>query len=134
MIVLKNRSDFLAIANGMRANCKAFILQALKFDTDTSSISTEPRDMQIRVGFTVTKKVGNAPTRNRIKRRLKAAWQMAYPRAAKPGYDYVLFGKQNAVMMPFDSLVQDLTGALHRIVKSGRGNNSVSNNHNNRDG
>jgi ribonuclease P protein component len=69
----------------------------------------------IRLGFTASKKVGNAVKRNRARRRLKEIARLHMPRLAKPGYDYVLIARPVAVGCPYDHLVQDLDYALMRL-------------------
>ncbi len=68
-----------------------------------------------RIGFTVTKKLGNAVTRNRIKRRLRAAASQALPNLVHDGHDYVLIGRQGTIARDFGALKGDLTSALQRF-------------------
>lgn len=69
----------------------------------------------MRVGFTVSRKVGNAVARNRARRRLRAAVDRVMPTRARPGHDFVVIGRAGTLTRPFDSLVGDLTTALHRL-------------------
>lgn len=69
----------------------------------------------MRVGFTVTKKVGNAVVRNRVKRRLRAAAEEVFPRLGRAGTDYVVIGRLGALTRPFAALLQDLEQAVERI-------------------
>lgn len=64
------------------------------------------------MGFTVTKKLGNAVTRNRIKRRLRAAADQVFPDLAAPGHDYNLLARPAAATLPFPALLDDLRSAL----------------------
>ena len=99
---LKKRRDFLrASARGKRAARPGLVLQA---------VAGQPG--QLRVGFTVTKKVGNAVVRNRTRRRLKEAVRLTLPALAAPGWDVVLIGRDGTRARPFASLVEDLRGAL----------------------
>ncbi len=66
----------------------------------------------MRVGFTVTKKIGNAVCRNRIKRRFREAARQVLPELGRPGTDYVLIARPGAADRPFDALLDDLRGAL----------------------
>lgn len=100
---LKRRSEFLRAARGKRAGRSSFALQAVPNRAD-----------DIGVGFTVTKKTGNAPERNRIRRRLRAA-VAARARDFAPGNDYVLVGRRAALGQRFDALVGDLGRALARL-------------------
>lgn len=70
---------------------------------------------EARIGFTVSKKVGNAVARNRAKRRLRAAAAAVLPVRAAPGMDYVLIGRQATLARPFDELKADLATALTRL-------------------
>lgn len=66
----------------------------------------------MRVGYTVTKKLGGAVTRNRIKRRLRAAAREVVPGHAAPGHDYVLIARPSAADRPWEALLDDLRAAL----------------------
>lgn len=68
-----------------------------------------------RVGFTVTKKIGGAVVRNRIRRRLKAASREIFPRYAQPGFDYVLIARAAAAERRYDLLLDDMKRALLRL-------------------
>lgn len=100
---LKKRTEFLRAAKGKRAGRAGFALQAVGVD-----------EAEAGVGFTVTKKTGNAPERNRIKRRLRAA-VMACADSFAPRHDYVLVGRREALALPFAALVTDLSLLLNRI-------------------
>lgn len=100
---LKRRSQFLRAARGNRAGRSAFGLQTIAVP------ETEPG-----VGFTVTKKVGNSPERNRMKRRLRAA-AAACARDFRPGHDYVLLARREALSLPFARMVADLSGLIVRV-------------------
>lgn len=70
---------------------------------------------QHRVGFTVTKKVGNAVVRNRVKRRLREAARMELAHSAKPGFDYVVIGRKATIERDFDRLREDLAKAMRKV-------------------
>ncbi len=102
---LKRRADFLRIAaSGLRRVTPGFILQA----------ATAPETVQ-RLGFTVTKKVGNAVVRNRAKRRLRAVADAVFKSAAPRGLDYVLIGRSETLTRDFTTMVDDLRQALDRL-------------------
>ncbi len=71
---------------------------------------------EARVGFTVSKKVGNAVARNRARRRLRAAAEEVLPQLADRGTDYVLIGRKTTLTRPFAALRQDLEAALRRLA------------------
>lgn len=75
----------------------------------------------MRVGFTCSKKIGNAVTRNRAKRRLRAVARGVLPQHGQPGWDYVLVGRPGAtVTRDFDALTADLRRALDSVHKPAR--------------
>src|SRR5215468_7621587 len=102
---LRQRADFLAVANGARANSAAFVVQ-----------SRQRRDFgPIRVGFTVTKKNGTATERNRIRRRLRELVKRLDVIAMRPHSDYVLVGRRAALSRDFAAMLDDLRTALSRL-------------------
>ena len=109
---LKRRSDFRAVADGMRMSGRAFVLQVRRRDDGTA----------VRVGFTVSRQVGNSVERNRVRRRLREMVRMSAAAGSKglcPGHDYVLIGRRAALAVPFGEMMQDLTAALSRIHQQG---------------
>ena len=105
---LKRRADFLRIAaSGLRRVTPGFILQA----------AATPEGAQ-RIGFTVTRKVGNAVVRNRAKRRLRAVADTVFKAAAPRGLDYVMIGRSETLTRDFAQMVEDLRQALDRLKLS----------------
>jgi len=102
---LRQRADFLAAASGGRAPVSGFVLQALD----------RREDGPVRVGFTVSKKVGNSPERNRVRRRLREMVRLSQSAGMRQGYDYVLIGRRAALDLPFERLIEDFTRALSRV-------------------
>ena len=88
---LRQRADFLAVANGARVNSAAFVVQSRRRDDDGP----------IRVGFTVTKKNGTATERNRIRRRLRELVKRLDVISMRPHSDYVLVGRRAALTRDF---------------------------------
>ena len=102
---LRQRADFLAVANGARANSGAFTLQSRRRDDQGPA----------RVGFTVTKKNGTATERNRIRRRLRELVKRADVISMRPHHDYVLVGRREALTRDFAVMLDDLRSALLRL-------------------
>jgi ribonuclease P protein component len=101
---LKKRREFLrAAAKGKRAAKPGLVLQALALPGP-----------EVRLGFTVTKKVGNAVIRNRARRRLKEAARLTLPGMALTGWDLVLIGRDATAERPFTLLIDDLRGCLRQ--------------------
>jgi ribonuclease P protein component len=102
---LRQRADFLAVANGARAGSAAFVVQSRRRDDDGP----------VRVGFTVTKKQGSAPERNRIRRRLRELVKRLDVISMRPHSDYVLVGRRAALSCDFAAMLDDLRSALARL-------------------
>ncbi len=104
---LRNRPDFLKAASARRQGTPSFMLQARNRADDSPTT---------RVGFTASKKIGNAVLRNRAKRRLRALVRDLMPTLANPGWDYVLVARPQAtVSRPFTDMLSDLTSALTSV-------------------
>lgn len=109
---LKRRADFLrAAAKGTKAAMPGVVLQALKHQ-DVSGPA--------RLGFTVTKRVGNAVVRNRVRRRLREAVRIVLRTQPVAGIDLVLIGREGTIARPFPDLVTDVERALARATGSRR--------------
>jgi ribonuclease P protein component len=109
---LKRRTDFRAAALGARAPTKAFVLQARKRGGADEG-QTPP--LAPRLGFTVSRQVGNAVERNRVKRRLREAVRLSAGDKFCAGHDYVLIGRRTALALPFGDMLHDLDAALRRV-------------------
>lgn len=104
--ILRKRADFLRAASARRQGAQGFLLQARQRDDATG----------VRIGFTCSKKIGNAVARNRAKRRLRALAREVMPLLARPGWDYVLVGRPGATIeRDFADLRRDLEQAMSRI-------------------
>ena len=108
--VLNKRADFIRASSAKRQGTKAVHLQARKRG------EAEPSATPIRVGYTCSKKVGNAVARNRAKRRLRAAAAEVLPTLGLPGWDYVLVGRFEATAArAWPDLLSDLRYALRKV-------------------
>jgi ribonuclease P protein component len=132
---LTRRKQFLNAAKGKRCSSAAFSLQsALSYSTvpagdsrpTTPEVNNCPSGLPFapprpqrstlpRFGITVTKKIGCAVVRNRIRRRLKEALRELAPLPARHGHDYVIVARREALRMPFALLKESLATALVRI-------------------
>ena len=104
---LKQRADFIAAASGPRAASPAFVVQARSRDDSGP----------VRVGFTVTKKVGTATERNRVRRRLRELVKRLDVISMRPHHDYVLVGRRAALDRGFETMFNDLRSALSRLER-----------------
>ena len=102
---LRQRADFLAAASGRKIATAAFVLQGRSRKGAGAA----------RVGFTVSKKVGTAVERNRVRRRLKEVVARAADGRLLAGHDYVLIGRRAALQRPFERMVEELQAALRRL-------------------
>ncbi len=103
---LKRRAEFLRVAGrGRKAAAYGVVLQALRRSDDGP----------MRLGFTVTKKVGNAVVRNRTRRRLREAARLLFAETQVQGYDLVLIGRDTTRTRRFTALIDDLRHALSRV-------------------
>jgi ribonuclease P protein component len=108
LIRLKRRSDFLRTAAARhKAALPGLVLQVAP--------QPEAAEAPPRIGFTATRKVGNAVVRNRARRRLRAAAASLLPSHAKPGRDYVLIARGDTATRPWAQLLGDLEAALKRV-------------------
>lgn len=105
-VVLRQRSDFLAANGGLRVGTPAFVLLVKPRGDDSG---------QIRIGYTVTKKIGNAVTRNRIKRRFRALVHHVLADHGLAGADHVLIGRGEAMTRDFAQMQADMVRALERV-------------------
>lgn len=109
---LKKRADFQFASRGHRIGVLPFTLLAKRRAAESGAQTP-------RVGFTVTKKIGNSPVRNRIRRRLREAVRLAQGLAAAPGHDYVLMAKRESLGRDFAALVDDVGRAFAKARPSG---------------
>jgi ribonuclease P protein component len=103
---LSKRRDFLAANRGKRAAMPGFVLLQRDRKDDDSSV---------RLGITVTKKIGNAVVRNRMKRRFRALGREILPASGKAGMDLVLIGRKGGVERDYDALRREFSKALDKL-------------------
>ncbi len=105
---LKKRPEFLFVRDGEFAARKTVAIQMRP---------AKDRESGIKVGFTATKKIGNAVTRNRAKRRLREAAADLLPLYGKDGMDYVFIARFSTPSAPYDRLLQDIEKALAKLAQ-----------------
>jgi len=115
LVTLRNRAEFLAIRGGGRWSGPAFVLEG-KPRPGVPATTDSPR-----FGFTVTKKLGNAVVRNRMRRRLRELVRLTLQRHARPEFDYVLVARPAALARDFADLEKDLEQAFRRVHAGPRG-------------
>jgi ribonuclease P protein component len=104
---LKRRRDFLAAANGASVSTPGFVVQERRRGDAGPA----------RVGFTVSRKVGGAVERNRLRRQLREIVRLSATTGLNAGSDYVLIGRRAGLEIPFVKLTVDFAGALKRLGK-----------------
>ncbi len=105
---LRKRADFVAAAGGIKIPVASFVLQA-RDRNDTGPV---------RVGFTVSRKVGNAVQRNRVRRRLREFVRLRSGDSLRAGHDYVLIGRRAALSAQFAELTADYERAIARLLNA----------------
>ena len=104
---LRQRKDFLAAAAGVSAPTSGFVVQERERGDGGPA----------RVGFTVSRKVGGAVERNRVRRQLREIVRLSAATSLHAGSDYVVVGRRAALGIPFARLAEDFIGALKRLEK-----------------
>jgi ribonuclease P protein component len=127
---LKTRPQFLKVAAARRKwVTPGLVLQAARRQSGDDRAAPEAcpvetggehEEPEVRVGFTVTRKVGNAVARNRVKRRLRAAAAEVFAEHGRPGTDYVVIGRAGTLTRPYDALRRDLEQAILKVERPAR--------------
>jgi ribonuclease P protein component len=109
---LKKSAEFKRVRGGQRAATGAFVIEGKFRPRDPHTPPTPAR-----FGFVVTKKLGNAVVRNKIRRRLKSVVRSLDADALVRGYDYVVIARSEAVSVPFATLAANFARALEKIQR-----------------
>ena len=113
---LRQRREFVNVAKkGRKYAAPGLVLQALNRLNDQRRNDGIATGSGVRIGFTVTRKVGNAVVRNRVRRRLRAAASQIAPKYVKGNFDLVLIGRAGTKKRNFEELKQDLLKALNHV-------------------
>jgi ribonuclease P protein component len=116
LVTLRKRAEFLAIRGGAKWATPGFVLEA------KARARSDCADPTPRFGFTVTKRLGTAVVRNRIRRRLREALRTGPITAARLGFDYAVIARQAALTRAFADLAADFRLALAKVHgKGGKG-------------
>ena len=107
---LKRRPEFLRVA----ATRQKWVAPGLILQVRKRSIK-EANTNDARIGFTVSRKVGNSVKRNRVRRKLKAVAAIIMSKHAQGGTDFVVIGRKNTLKRPFAALIADMTMALKKL-------------------
>lgn len=110
---VRKRADFVAASRGRRFHAPTLTVQGLRREGSGSGL---------RLGFTLTRKVGQATERNRIRRRLRAAAAEVAPRFLPAEADLVVIGRREALGAPYTALVDDLARAFGAVLRPGGAN------------
>ena len=108
---IRKRADFLAANRGRRVATPGFVLLARP-----RAAAKEEGDDAVRIGVTVTRKIGNAVVRNRMKRRFRELLWSALPESGLPDHDHILIGREGGVERDFAQLREELGAALTRAA------------------
>jgi ribonuclease P protein component len=108
-ITLRKRADFLAVRGGTKWSSPSFLLEGKARASGLEAVAAP------RFGFTVTKELGPAVARNRIRRRLKEALLTGAISDARAGFDYVVVARKAALTRPFTDLVDDFRQAFSKV-------------------
>ena len=106
LTIIRKRADFLAANRGLRNARVGFVL-----------LTRANEGQGKRFGVTVTKKIGNAVVRNRMKRRFRELLRAALPEEGLPGHDHVLIGREGGVERDFAGMREELAAALARAAQ-----------------
>jgi ribonuclease P protein component len=109
LVTLRRRAEFLRVRGGGRSATPRFVLEGKQRSADAPELGAP------RFGFTVTKQMGNAVVRNRIKRRLRAALAAIATAHADAGFDYVVIARAEAQTCDYKLLIADFVAGFSRV-------------------
>ena len=110
---LTQRADFVQLARAAYQARPGVVVQARQREDEIDGITPD----DIRLGFTATKKIGNAVVRNRAKRRLREAARLTVPEHGAAGFDYVFIARAASLTRPWQGLLDDVKSALIRLSR-----------------
>lgn len=125
-MMLRRRADFLAVRGGTKWGAPSFLIECRPRPVDATGEKAKVPVAAPRFGITVSKKVGNAVQRNRIRRRIREVLRRHGILRALPGLDYVIVARTAAMTCAFDDLERDFCTALERLHRSASATRAVS--------
>ncbi len=122
LVTLRKRREFLRVRGGRRWSGPAFVLEAKPRVSGSAQTGTAAADVFTgpRFGFTVTKRIGNAVTRNRVRRRLREALCQVANRCSRDHLDYVVVARDQAKTREFKAIITDFERAFDHVHKPGK--------------
>ena len=118
---LRRRADFLRVAASRRRwSTPVLVVQAAPMPAARPGSPAANENCDLRVGFTVSRKVGGAVERNRVRRRLRAAAAAVLPTQGRRGMDYVIIARRDALARPYAGLLVELATAVSRVLSPSR--------------
>lgn len=121
LCTIKTSADFRRVRGGARYASSNFVIEARQRPSAAAASEGKAPCTSPRFGFTVTRKLGNAVVRNRIRRRLKEAIRMSDPALLRAGHDYVVVPRAPVLDMAFSDLRQEVEDALIRLHRKSAG-------------
>lgn len=121
LVTLKRSVEFKRVRGGARVACPAFVIETKPrvAEAEQAAKVGVPPDDGPRFGFTITKKIGGAVERNRIRRRLKEAVKGLRSELVKPGHDYVVVARRSVLTDRFQDLEAALSTAVEKLHRPG---------------
>ena len=115
---LKKSVEFRRVRGGQRSGTDSFLIETKSRQTPSTSVPGAIETTDTRFGFTITKKLGGAVVRNKIRRRLKSVVRALDADTVSAGYDYVVVARRGVLAQPYASLAADFRRALEKIHRA----------------